>query len=377
MNAGSRQVTSHYCKETGHEVDDCQKLATKNAREYAATETIEETRTQMLMARLDNDSFGDQPGGSHDWLFLQQHGINENTNYRNVKSKKSDGGIPTSWILLDNQSTVNVFMNHSLLWNIHTTNMTMKIHCNAEISHMSQVSDLPRYGMVWFHPKGITNILSLSWVKNKYQITFNSADDNTFMVHKPNGTTCRFQESSHGLYYHDMQTSASASLLVTTVDDNKSRYTTQEYSQASLAHKLQCIIGRSSTKDFLKIVNSNLLPNCPISLVDILNVEHIFGPDVGSLKGKTGQKPPNAVHITPLNVPAASMVQCHDVLLAGDIMSVNKIPFLITISHWIKFGTIEVLSDKKLATLLTCCHSLCQLIISGPWYESATFPHRW
>jgi transposase InsO family protein len=76
-------------------------------------------------------------------------------------------------------------------------------------------------------------------------------------------------------------------LLVTTVADKNSKYTNREYSQAVLARKLQRMIGRPGTQQFLQIIENNLLPNCPITRSDILAAEDIFGPDVGSLKGKT------------------------------------------------------------------------------------------
>jgi hypothetical protein len=50
-----------------------------------------------------------------------------------------------------------------------------------------------------------------------------------------------------------------------------------------------------STKDFLRIVARNQLPNCPITRDDILAAEDIFGPDIGSLKGKTTRRKPHRV----------------------------------------------------------------------------------
>ncbi|KAL7502114.1 hypothetical protein ACHAXN_000460, partial [Cyclotella atomus] len=40
-------------------------------------------------------------------------------------------GIPSTWILLDSQSTIDVFSNGNLLTNIHSTTTTMHIKCNA------------------------------------------------------------------------------------------------------------------------------------------------------------------------------------------------------------------------------------------------------
>jgi hypothetical protein len=74
--------------------------------------------------------------------------------------------------------------------------------------------------------------------------------------------------------------------MLNTVAENKDRYTVEAYSRASLAQKIQKMIGRPNTKEFIKIVDNHLLPNCPITREDIKAAEDIFGPDVGSLKGK-------------------------------------------------------------------------------------------
>jgi hypothetical protein len=43
------------------------------------------------------------------------------------------------------------------------------------------------------------------------------------------------------------------------------------------------MLGHPSTKQFLKIVESNLLPNCPIMTVGINAAEDIFGTSVAAL----------------------------------------------------------------------------------------------
>jgi hypothetical protein len=55
----------------------------------------------------------------------------------------NDGRVPKTWILLDNQSTVDVFSNASLLKNVCVSNASMDIHCNAGVTSTKMVGDLP------------------------------------------------------------------------------------------------------------------------------------------------------------------------------------------------------------------------------------------
>jgi hypothetical protein len=93
-----------------------------------------------------------------------------------------------------------------------------------------------------------------------------------------------FVKTEAGLYCFD--TAEHGMVLVNTVAGNKSRYPAWAYCQAILARKLQTMIGYPSTWDFMKLVDQNLIPNCPIERADILAAEDIFGPNVNSLKGK-------------------------------------------------------------------------------------------
>eukprot|EP00957_Ditylum_brightwellii_P189505 14424222-Ditylum_brightwellii.AAC.2 len=47
----------------------------------------------------------------------------------------------------------------------------------------------------------------------------------------------------------------------------------------------------------------NLLPGSPVSLQDVTNAEFLFGPDLGTLKGKTMCKTPPSVRTDYINVP--------------------------------------------------------------------------
>ena len=79
------------------------------------------------------------------------------------------------------------------------------------------------------------NIFSLGKVKSQYCVTYDSASDNQFMVHKPHGTTKCFKESCHGLYYHDTSehngfVTQSGVAMVNMVAENATQYTNANYS---------------------------------------------------------------------------------------------------------------------------------------------------
>ena len=111
-------------------------------------------------------------------------------------------GIPDSWILLDSQSTVDVFKNKKLLKNIRDAKKALSLHCNAGIATVDKIGDLPGYRTVWFYEDGIANILSLNNVKKKYRVTYDSTAHDCFEVHKADGTKRVFKPSKRGYSTH-------------------------------------------------------------------------------------------------------------------------------------------------------------------------------
>ena len=282
-------------------------------------------------------------------LLLQ--GVEDLTTIDSYQFSQTDGQLPASWILLDNQSTVNIFCNRALLKDIKATDRCMRVRCNAGWTVTNLMGTFPGYpGEVWFNPDGIANILSLADVAKHFRVRYDSGHEHAFIVEKPDGTERRFLKTDAGLFYLDTANRDNVELgmlLLHTVADKKSKYTARAYRQAILARKLQKMLGYPSTRDFLKYIDKHMIPNCPIRREDILAAEDILGPCVDSLKGKTVRHKEDHVLSDLSPVPRDILDQYRHVTLCADIMYVNKLPFLVTTSRDLRFGTAEFLLNRQ------------------------------
>jgi hypothetical protein len=233
-----------------------------------------------------------------------------------------NGRLSKDWILLDNQSNVDVFMNPGLLTNVRTTEDTLTIHTTAGTATTNVKGDLEGYGEVWVHTDGIANIISFSNAEERFRIEYDQAE-RAFKLHKPDGSARVFSRKA-GLYVSEAYT---GTVLVDTVAENKSKYSAADYRKAELARKLQVAMGRPSTRALMRMVERKLLPNCPITKQDIAAAEHIFGPDIGSLMGKTTRRSPHILEQQEVpNLPVEVMSRYRDVVLCADIMFINTTP---------------------------------------------------
>ena len=95
---------------------------------------------------------------------------------------QNKGKINPNWILLDSQSTVDLFCNANLLSNIRPVGGLLNVYYNAGITITNMVGNLDGYGTVWYHRQGISNIILLYRVTNKFHVQFYSRSENNFVV---------------------------------------------------------------------------------------------------------------------------------------------------------------------------------------------------
>ena len=63
--------------------------------------------------------------------------------------------------------------------------------------------------------------------------------------------------------------------------------TIREVKKYVLARKAQARVGTPMEADFIEMVSKGTLTNCSVTLVDIANTRHVFGPDLPGIKSNT------------------------------------------------------------------------------------------
>ena len=184
----------------------------------------------------------------------------------------------------------------------------------------NSVGYLKGYGMVWFDPNGIANILSLHRVIDKYHVQFDSRNGNKFIVWRDDGSCREFLPGPRGLYYCDMSKTHGTILTndgeiddafggidpahIITVKEIMKGFTLRELKHATAARKFQNTAGLT-TSGIISVIDKKMLNNCPITRESIKHAVSIWGPSVANLDGKTIRRRTDAVilnenTITPL-----------------------------------------------------------------------------
>jgi len=79
------------------------------------------------------------------------------------------------------------------------------------------------------------------------------------------------------------------------------------------------------------ILQMSSIKNDPITIEDVNIAEKIFGPDIGSLKGKTTRQKPLPVVDDFIEIPKGLVDKQQNVTLCIDVLKINGIPFLSTV----------------------------------------------
>jgi hypothetical protein len=305
-----------------------QKYKAKQERKQAANETYLQHEQQHFNAKItttvssthndeeaDEDYYGYIAGAS----FHQDEGI-----FHDKQAK-----VDNTLILLDSQSNHITFYVKRLLKNIQVAEKPLRMPSNGGMITFIQQADLPNYGVVWFNPDSIANIISMSEAERRgHKILYTPG---CLHLLDPEQTfTMDFKMNKARLYAYKVPVQGTN--LIQTVSENTQFFTPRQIEMAKQARNLHQMIGRPSHNDFLGIVKNNLLPNANITIKDVMHAMSIFGKELGSIQGKTVRKWPEVIVADYIQIPPDILKLHQLVTISADIMIGNSIQFLIMTS---------------------------------------------
>jgi len=220
---------------------------------------------------------------------------------------------------------------------------------------------------VYFDSRRIANILSLYQLGQKFKVAYDSTDrGGVFKVFTKAGVI-KFTPTVKGLHAINLRENPdAASLLVNDVDlafhspvqtvcRNYEGFTKKQVQRATLARRIMGMIGAPTEHEYQGLVRQIFLQDCPITPSDIANAHKIFGPDLANIRGKMVHRKPEHVSKEIVDIPRQILSNQKHVTLLADVMFVNQVPFLVSLSRNINLMTIEYVprcSASKLGLLL-------------------------
>lgn len=226
-------------------------------------------------------------------------------------------------VLLDNQATISIFRDKSLLTNVRRRDPVNVCGINGACMAVSLEGDTGAFGTVLFDPKASANVLSMSLMSKRGKVEYDQPSE-VFTV-TIGGETTRFCHIG-GLYAADLIPHEST-LVIDTVRHREEGIPKRTLEKLKGAIKLVETLGYPSDRDLIRLIEAGKILNCPFTSRELIQARQVYGPSIGALKGKTKRDAPRAVPIFPVPIPLQP-----DQVLYCDIMFVDSEMFVIAVS---------------------------------------------
>ena len=117
------------------------------------------------------------------------------------------------------------------------------------------------------------------------------------------------------------------------IDENRLAFPPRQFKNAKRARRLHHIMGRPTPENLKALIKMNSIKDCPVQMEDVDTAVKIFGPDIGSLKGKSVRRQPPPVRDNVTQIPTELTQEHKNLVLCIDIMFVNSHPLLTAIDR--------------------------------------------
>jgi hypothetical protein len=182
---------------------------------------------------------------------------------------------------------------------------------------------------------GIANLLSLPQLEEDI-LSFSYQTGGKWFVTTPHGEVIIFHHKTDGICrgFPDLDMHSTAAVAtIQTIPQRYEGFTKRKVHDAIDLCKAQTMTGHPSDAQFNEMVKSKTIKNRPIKPKHIANAHAIFGSSITEVHGKTIHCKPERVEAEPWRIPD-DLHQLHQfVVLTADVMFVNGIAFLTTLSQ--------------------------------------------
>jgi hypothetical protein len=193
-------------------------------------------------------------------------------------------------ILLDSQSTMDLFCNAALVIKTSKSKSSMRLKSNGGTMVVTRKARMMGYNKtVWFSTRTITNIIALRNLIDQYRVTYDS-DDLMFVVHRESESkkNMEFRMHESGLNYYDPRKEQHLT-FVNTVLEKKTGINKRQLKCEELAQNLYKTLSYPSMKDFKWVIHSYQIKDYPVTIQDVDVAMKIWVKNIAALKGKTTQ----------------------------------------------------------------------------------------
>jgi hypothetical protein len=215
-----------------------------------------------------------------------------------------------------------------LLKNLKKEECALMGHSNMGSGGMEMSGKMGAVEQMWLNEGGVATIIPLKVLEKIWPVSCDSRrNGGCFVIHANQGNII-VKNNNKGMPYLDVrdveaevallfiQTTIGAVeaamvaparevLFVQTVRGNMEGYTQREVEDARAAREAQAMLGHPTDRDFLGMIRSGMILNCPVTPSAVQNANRIFCPDLAGVRGRTVRRPPESVTTNYVQIPCA------------------------------------------------------------------------
>jgi hypothetical protein len=262
-----------------------------------------------------------------------------------------------------------------LLKNLKKEERALVGHSNMGLGGMEMSGKMGAVEQMWLNEGGVATIIPLKVLEKIWPVSYDSRRNGGCFVIHTNQENIIIKNNNKGMPYLRIgdveaevallfiQTTIGAIeaavvaparvvLFVQTVRGNMEGYTQHEVKDARATHEAQAMLGHLTDHDFLGMIQSVMILNCPVTPSAVQNANRIFGHDLAGVRGQTVWQPPESVTTTYVQIPRALLEQHQRVTLTVNVMFVNRVPFLVSVARGINLVTAEHMPTRTAKQLV-------------------------